>query len=222
MSMLNRKPRPLTREVQDYRDDRLFIVACDDTYAPEQYFGFFSLTRVKIHVVPTVDGTSHAEHVLNRLMSYECREDDERWMLLDTDHCIRDGHVKSFIRALKDAVDKGVNVAVSRSCFEVWLLLHHVEPDAVSHLVNAVETEALMKATLGNYDKRLLRRECFPLSAVVSACLRAEQLDGQVAGTHIPKGVTSRVYKLWKSIVNGASPQQLPVELLALKMGVWK
>lgn len=215
--MLNRQPRPLTREVQDYRDDRLFIVACDDTYAPDQYFGFFDLLRVKIHVVPTLDGTSHAEHVLARLMSYECRDDDERWMLLDTDHCIKDGHVRSFIRTLKDAAKKGVNVAISRSCFEVWLLLHHVEPAAVAHLNNAAETETLLKATLGAYDKRFLNKDSFPLSSVVSACLRAEQLDGQVAGTYIPKSVTSRVYKLWKSIAEGASRQQLPPELLALK-----
>jgi len=217
MTMLNRKSRPLTRDIQDYRDDRLFIVACDDTYAPLQYFSFFSLNRVKIHVVPTVDGTSHAEHVLSRLMSYECRDYDERWLLLDTDHCIRDGHVKSFIRALRDATSKGVNVAVSRSCFEVWLLLHHVEPQAIVGLKNAMEAETLLKQTLGTYDKRMLNEKLYPLSSVVDACLRAEQLDSQVKGTHIPKSVTTRVYKLWKSIVDGASVQQLPAELLPLK-----
>jgi hypothetical protein len=86
MSLLNRKARPLARDAQSLRDDRLFIVACDDTYAPAQYFDFFRITRVKVHVVPTVDGTSVAAHVLDRLLQFEHEEDDERWMLLDTDH----------------------------------------------------------------------------------------------------------------------------------------
>jgi hypothetical protein len=38
MSLVQRQPRPLTRDAVSLRDDRLFIVACDDTYAPKQYF----------------------------------------------------------------------------------------------------------------------------------------------------------------------------------------
>jgi hypothetical protein len=67
------------------RDDRLFIVACDDTYAPKQYFDFFRITRIQIHVVPTEDGTSAAEHVLGRLQGIDHDDDDELWLPLDTD-----------------------------------------------------------------------------------------------------------------------------------------
>jgi hypothetical protein len=217
MSLLKRNARPLTREVSDFRDDKLFIIACDDTFAPKQYFSFFNLNRVKIHVVSTDDGTSHAEHVLDRLMSYECEEYDERWMLLDTDHCIRGGHIRSFIRTLKDAEKKGVNVALSRSCFEVWLLLHHLEAKDVISTRNAAEVEELLRSTLGNYNKTRLMEEDFPLALVPEACRRAAALDAGVQGTHIPKSVTSRVYKLWLSIVNSASPQQLPRELHPLR-----
>jgi hypothetical protein len=45
---------------------------------PKQYFDFFRLTRVQIHVVPTVDGTSAAAHALRRLLSFDHDEDDER------------------------------------------------------------------------------------------------------------------------------------------------
>lgn len=116
MGLLQLKPRPLARDVTDFRDDRLFIVACDDTFAPEQYFNFFKLDRVKFHVVPTEDGTSHAAHVLERLMSYQCREDDERWMLLDTDHCIEGGHVKSYIRALRAYRARFLSVRRDQAC----------------------------------------------------------------------------------------------------------
>ena len=73
MSLLNRQPRPIPSRDKDpasLRDDRLFIIACDDTYAPQQYFGFFRMTRVQIHVIPTVDGTSAAQAVLERLLTY--------------------------------------------------------------------------------------------------------------------------------------------------------
>jgi hypothetical protein len=71
MSLFQRKPRPLSRDAESLRDDRLFIVACDDTFAPKQYFDFFRITRVKIHVVPTTDGTSVAAHVLERLLQFD-------------------------------------------------------------------------------------------------------------------------------------------------------
>ena len=77
MSLIQRKPRPLQRDSESLRDDRLFIVACDDRFAPEQYFGFFKLTRVKVFVVSTTDGSSSAQHVLERLLAYAHEADDE-------------------------------------------------------------------------------------------------------------------------------------------------
>lgn len=41
MTILQRKTRPLTRDTSDFRDDRLFLVACDDTYAPRAIFWLF-------------------------------------------------------------------------------------------------------------------------------------------------------------------------------------
>jgi hypothetical protein len=69
MTLIPRQPRPLMRDAASLRDDRLFIVACDDTFAPKQYFDFFRLTRVQIHVIQTTDGTSAAPHVLDRLLN---------------------------------------------------------------------------------------------------------------------------------------------------------
>ena len=108
MSLIQRKARPLQRDAESLRDDRLFIVACDDTFAPEQYFGFLKLIRVKVHVVPTVDGTSAAKHVLDRLLEFQHEEDDERWLVLDTDHCVRGTHIQGFLAALQEAKQKGI------------------------------------------------------------------------------------------------------------------
>ncbi|WP_206997027.1 hypothetical protein [Trinickia mobilis] len=114
MSLFERKPRPLKRDEKTLSDDRLFIIARDDTYAPKQYFDSFSIPRIQIHVVPTVDGTSAAPHVLDRLSKFDHEDDDELWMLLDTDHCTRDNHIGTFLGAIGEAKRKGMNVALSK------------------------------------------------------------------------------------------------------------
>ena len=216
MSLVQRKPRPLIRDSASLRDDRLFIIACDDTYAPKQYFEFFRIARVQVHVVPTVHGTSAAQHVLNRLMNIEHDEDDELWMLLDCDHYTQGSHLRTFLRTLAEAGRQGVTVALSNPSFELWLLLHHQEGSSVRSLENAAAVEAALRTQLGQYNKTNLKKEDFPLELVSKACERAKWLDQTVAGGQIPSGNTSRVYLLWRAIVEKALPSQIPAELQSL------
>jgi hypothetical protein len=217
MSLIQRKPRPLVRDAQTYRDDRLFIVACDDTYAPKQYFDFFRIPRVQVHVVPTEDGTSAAPHVLERLLRIEHEPDDELWLLLDTDHCLQGTHIASFQQTLAEAKRQGVNVALSRPSFELWLLLHHVDETALGNLPTARDVELRLREVLGEYNKTRLKPEHYPLANVREACARAHRLDATVAGGEIPQANTTRVYQLLKAIVASAAPLQLPPELRALR-----
>jgi hypothetical protein len=207
MSLVQRKPRPLSRDAASLRDDRLFIVACDDTYAPQQYFGFFRIPRVQVHVVPTLDGTSAAEHVLARLLQFDHEEDDELWLLLDTDHCAQGPHLASFTAALSEAKRQGVSVALSKPCFELWLLLHHVDETAMGALPEARDVDDKLRATLGAYNKKNLRPDHYPFVSVETACVRAERLDKAVGGGEIPATNTTRVYRLWKAI-RGRGPRQ--------------
>jgi len=213
MSLFTRKPRPLTRDSQSLRDDRLFIVACDDTFAPRQYFNFFRISRIKIHVVPTEDGSSAAPHVLARLLEFERDTDDQLWLLLDTDHCIEPNHIATFSQTLAEARRQGVNVALSRPCFEVWLLLHHVDHSDIRNLENANQTELALRTILGEYNKRKLKKHHFVIGQVAQACIRANSLDDQVGANLIPNSTTTRVYQLWRAIVEKALPSQLPIEL---------
>jgi len=216
MTLIPRQPRPLTRDAASLRDDRLFIVACDDTFAPKQYFNFFRLPRVQIHVVPTPDGSSAASHVLDRLLRFDQEEDDELWMLLDTDHCVQGAHLAGFVETLREAKRQRVNVALSKPSFELWLLLHHVEETAMGMLSAAKDVEEALRATLGEYNKTNLKQAHYPLTSVRNACIRAERLDDTVAGGDIPSDNTTRVYRLLKAIVAKALPQQLPLELRGL------
>lgn len=216
MSLLARKKRPIRRDEGSLRDDRLFIIACDDKYAPKQYFDCFQIPRVQVHVIPTEDSACGAEHVLERLLKFESEEDDERWLVLDTDHYVKKTHLKTFTRVIKEAKDAGVQLALSRSCFEIWLLLHHVEEQDVVSLRTANQALKLLQKVLSGYDKTRLNPEDYTLDGVIKACQRAERLDATVAGGDIPIENTSRVYLIWKSIVRKALRSQLPEELAAL------
>lgn len=211
--MSARRPRPIVRGPDSLRDDRLFLIACDDQYAPKQYFERFRLRRVQVHVIPTEDGTSAAQHVLTRLLEFEAESKDERWLLLDTDHYIRSGHLNSFQAAITEAKQRGINIALSRPCFELWLLLHHVGIGSIGELKTAQEVEQQLRVVLGQYNKTNLREEDFPHESVVEAIERGRKLDSQVAGGDIPERDCTRVYKLMESIIRGSPASSLPQPL---------
>lgn len=213
MALIKRTPRLLAREQKPLRDDRLFFIACDDRYAPKQYFDSFNLTRVRVEVIPTLDGSSSAPHVLERLMDCGYEDGDERWMLLDIDHCLQSSHIATFTNSIKEAKDKGVKVALSMPCFELWLLLHHLDARDVEELKTAKQTELKLRSVLGSYNKTRLNMGNFTLSHVKNACERADKLDQ----SEIPTSPASQVHNLIKAIVAKALLSQLPEELHSLR-----
>jgi hypothetical protein len=146
------------------------------------------------------------------LLSFDYGEGDERWILLDTDHVTQGTHLPGFLGALQTAGTQGVNVALSKPCFELWLLLHHELETAVRTLGNAREVEEALRTRLGEYNKTNLKEEHYPRSSVAAAIERAERLDLSVEGGNIPNSNTTRVYQLWKAILSKALPSQLPPE----------
>lgn len=195
------KSRPLSRDLMTYRDDRLFLIACDDRYAPKQYFESFSLPRVKIAVLASSDdGISAAADVLERCKGYDLDDDDERWLILDTDHFIKRNHLKSFVKAIQEARQARINIALSRPCFEFWLLLHHASGDDVRHVKNAKEVLRELRSILGAFNKLGVNMADFPPETISRACETARALDATVGGGDIPESATSRVYRLIDSL----------------------
>lgn len=64
MSLLHRKPKPLSPEERDFKDDRLIIAVTEDTYAPEQYFTYVKARRVKVRVASSQNGHSSPRAIL--------------------------------------------------------------------------------------------------------------------------------------------------------------
>ena len=217
---MSRKPRPLARDKVAFRDDRLILIACDDSFAPRQYFDAFEFRRVKVEVVPTTDGTSVAEHVLDRLLAFSCDGDDERWLVLDTDHVTEGRHAAALTRALQRARQARVNIAMSRPCFELWLLLHHVPENEVLHLATASAVAEKLRCSLGSYNKRRLRQEDYLVDRVAEALARAERLDNAAGTGDIPIANASRVYLIWRSILQIAQIDDIPPVLRPLALEI--
>lgn len=204
MNLRHRKPRPLKREETTYRDDRLFIIATEDTYAPEQYFSIFHNPRIHLQVLPTEDCDSSPDHVLQRLDrfidEYQMQDDDEFWLMLDTDHWIEPNHVSNFTRVCREAAQKGYSLAHSNPCFEIWLLLHLTDLDSTESFGRCAGVEQRLKEICGEYNKRNVDCNRFPLEDVALAVERAERLD-DCPNDRWPQRTGTHVYRVVKKLL---------------------
>jgi hypothetical protein len=222
VSLLSRQVRPLGRDRQQdgLRDSRLFLIACDDRYAPKQYFDFFRVPRIKIVVDPTEDSKSDPRHVLERLrkrrIKEQLRPDDECWLILDTDHNTEPNHRPNLIATIRDAQDEGIQVAMSFPCFELWLLLHHIDEEDTKCLLTCRDVESTIRSHVGEYNKTNLKPDHYGNGSASNATLRAERLDETVTSGDIPNAPTTRIYRLIRAIVSKGLPSDLPLELRPL------
>ena len=226
MSLISREPRSLSRDrtPSRFRDDRLFLIACDDRYAPKQYFQFFEMRRIQIVVAAAEDDKSAPRHALDRLRKERTERDlksyDECWLVLDTDHHLEPNHRKNLIQVVREAKEDGIHVALSCPCFEFWLLLHHVDERDARGLTKCADVEKAIRSVVGEYNKANLKREHYSNGSVESATLRAERLDVTSTSGHIPEGPTTRIHKLIRAITAKALPAELPPELRKLTHGL--
>ena len=201
----------MARDAGFYKDDRRFLIACDDQFAPAQYFDFLAIDRVQVVVVPAKDGKSSANHVLDNLLKSDDGAFDERWLVLDVDRYDQGTHLKGYRETLQMARDNNVNLALSKPCFELWLLLHHLDESQVSELTDCDAVIGALKRHLGHYNKTRLTFGQFPLRSVEGAIERSRRLDRD--DSLIPTANTTRVYRLWDSITRNLDPWRLLLSL---------
>lgn len=206
---LGRKPRPLGRDERTFRDDRLFVIATEDRYAPKQYFDALGRlvhsSRIKTKVLPTEDCRSAPLHVFERLEEFErqheSHREDEKWLLLDTDHWIQETHKPQLLEVLRRARQRGYKVAMSRPCFEIWLLNHHHNEVASLDITKCDDVRPHLLAVLGEYNKTRLNPLHFPINSIQQAVIRARTQD-IAPEKDIPPNICSRVYRIVDQILN--------------------
>lgn len=213
---------PIEREIRHFRDDRKIVIACDDTYAPKQYFSEIELPRTEIVVIPAEDNRSYITYVIDRLLQEEREEDDEMWLVLDTDHCVKPNNVGTFSSEIGRASRMKIKVALSRPCFEYWLALYHAEPEALKKIHSARDLEVELGRLVAKfrengcgYSKVNVQTSDFPLELLSVAIQRAAKRDASVDGGRIPEDNTTRMYLLWTSVLERFEEFQLPQEYLA-------
>ena len=138
------------------RDASLVVIAPEDRYAVRQYFDFFESTRIQFRVLETQEGKSAPEHVLSRLNDYveeyEIDEGDALWIVCDSDHWVEPNHIHNLTRVLQECRQKGIQVALSNPCFDLWLYLHFADFPTEQSL-SCEEVGKRLRDAVGGFDK---------------------------------------------------------------------
>ena len=181
------------RRVSGVRDPKLIIIAAEGVRTERAYFKdmaspiYFYNPRIHVEVLEREASHSAPEAVLQSLdkfyHQYRLREQDELWLVLDTD---RWGSAK-LARIAALCYQKGYALAVSKPCFELWLLLHlrsldGYSPETLDEFRENRKTgdrtrlEQELLTLLGEYNKSAPKTERF-LPHVAVAVEQARALD---------------------------------------------
>lgn len=151
-----RRKRKIDREAGKLADTNLVVIASEDEYAVKQYFNLFHSVRIQFEVLETENGRSSPRDVLERLSCYmadfQIGKGDEFWLVTDIDHWAEPGHIKNLTEVVQLCRQKGIGVATSFPCFDLWLLLHFSEmpQDQISQ---CSEIGKLIRDAVSEYSK---------------------------------------------------------------------
>ncbi len=200
MGITSRKKRPIDRERVDFKDSRLFIIATEGELTEPRYFKMFRASRIQIEVLPTENGESSPQAVFERLKKYEAdfnlNEEDKLFLVIDVDRW----PAKNMADVAKRCAENANYVlAVSNSCFEVWICLHFFND--VTKFGSFQSCEALLRETHGSYNKNNLSIDWFNRENIKQAVANAKALESN-ARDRWPQTTGSHVYKVIEEILD--------------------
>ena len=192
----------LLNRTVNVRDAHLYVVATEGEKTEAQYLEAFHNSRVRVVTLPTdTDGKSAPTHVSERLdvfrSGYDLEPGDELWLMFDVDH----HRAEQLSAVCLEAVQKGINLAVSNPCFELWLCLHVAGVTEIP--TNAKECkvfEKRLREILGSYNKARIEPERFA-PHIRAAIDRAKALD-VVPDERWPGFPGTHVYRLVERLLS--------------------
>lgn len=183
------------------RDATLVVIASEDRYAVQQYFEFFHSTRIQFKVLETDDGRSSPTHVMDRLSQfmkeYDLGEGDQFWLVCDTDHWTEAGHIKNLKQVVAHCRKKGVQVAISNPCFDLWLLLHFADFPVTSPLT-CKDVQRQLRQVIGQYNKTRVFALPIDDNGVQNAIDRSKAHSSSVG---IPQTTSTAVHLIIEDLV---------------------
>lgn len=170
------------------RSRPLILVVCGAKRTESQYFTGLrdSLDSRAVDIVITHHAKAPGQ-VVTYARDYAQRSTkdfDEVWCVVDVDEF-------ELREAEADARRCGIELSVSNPCFEVWLLLHHV--DCRAALARCAAARDRMKRHVPGYDKTKLDFACFA-GGVTDAVARAKALEP--TGANWAKNPSTSVWRL--------------------------
>jgi hypothetical protein len=204
-----RKKRPLDRALNPVRDVDLIVIASEDEYAVKQYFKVFQSTRIQFIVLPTEEGRGAPKAVLERLDEYreefDIGDGDVFWLVTDCDHRVGLNHIRNLTDALRQCRQKGIDVALSNPCFDLWLLLHFAEFPTGNSLICGDVGDQLRAAVKSldstkGYDKKKVYNLPIAHERVVAAVNRSA--ENYAAGDVIPTRPQTAVHLILQSLLD--------------------
>tara|TARA_R100001369_G_scaffold86204_1_gene120497 strand:+ start:937 stop:1677 length:741 start_codon:yes stop_codon:yes gene_type:complete len=116
-----------------------FIIFCEDSVSEPIYFKYFETSKIKVNCIKdlgnmmknVINAIHHCEEtgLITHKDGEHCLIDGTKvWCVFDRDKeetakKIAKGNI-SFNASIKTAEERGINVAWSNDCFELWVLLH--------------------------------------------------------------------------------------------------
>lgn len=198
-----RKKRPLKRVDGVHRDAILVVIASEDRYAVKQYFDLFKSTSIQFRVLETEDGSSSPEHVMARLdefmKDHDFGEGDQFWFVADTDHWINSSHVQNLVEVTRQCRQKGIQVALSNPCFELWLLLHFADFPTQDGL-SCSQLGEQIRNIVGSYNKTKVFRLPITNESVKDAIKRS--IAHFAESDTIPEKMQTAVHQIIKDLVD--------------------
>lgn len=186
----------LYQKREPFRSATLFVIICEGGKREPDYFEFFNgiSSRIKVKPIPSEDGKSAPNHLLNKAEEESTRNDfgvsDEIWFVIDTDRW------RDHIHHLRDACAKKNNwsVAQSNPCFEVWLYFHFEKllPTDIDFNQGAFWKSIIPKIVSGGFNSAV-----HPLK-IEMAIKNAEAVYRETG--YIPEIGSTQVFQLGKKI----------------------
>lgn len=203
------KNRSFVRQLPD-EDAKSIYIFCEGVKREKQYFNYFNEldSRIRIEIYDLKDTEDNSpkgllnianicliKSEINPNPKYELLEEDEVWIVLDTDRDKDDSRKPQIQDLRKECALKNWNVAQSNPCFEVWLYYHfYSQKPYFENIEFCKEWKQFLQSETGGFDSK--KHPIFFQKAI----LNAEQ-NFEYDEEGLPNLAVTEVFRLSKAIL---------------------
>lgn len=164
----------------------------------------------KNNPIQLVEKIDKYKQIKNTLYEFDKHPEDEFWIIADVDHHTDSNNIENWNKALEICENKNYGYAISNPFFEVWLLLHHLDPNEEDYKYAVTDTHKYEKtehfkfrlkkdANAALIDNKHIDNKHYNIEKIKCAVQRAETLHNK--NEKWPHNLGSTVYILINKII---------------------